>query len=161
MAENVAYASGALTMARRRVLAAGVFDILHYGHLRFLEEAKKVGGEDAELIVVVARDSTVLKLKGKKPIFPEELRRALVEALKPVDRAVLGYEDMSIEGILEDIKPDVVALGYDQGYLEEAVKKVVKEKGLDIKIVRLGRYGPEELNSSSKIARKLLESEPL
>ena len=148
-------------MSRRRVLAAGVFDILHYGHLRFLEEAKKAGGEGAELIVVVARDSTVLKLKGRKPIFPEELRRALVEALKPVDQAVLGYEDMNIEGVLEDLKPDVVALGYDQDHLEKAVREAAKKKGLSIEIVRLGRYGPKELNSSSKIARKLLESEPL
>ena len=73
-------------MSRRRVLAASVFDILHYGHLRFLEEAKKAGGEDAELIVVVARDSTVLKLKGRKPIFQRSLGKLWWNRLNPLTK---------------------------------------------------------------------------
>jgi len=63
---------------RKVVLAAGVFDLLHMGHVKFLEEAKKTGGENAELIVIVARDVTVEKRKGKRPVVPEEHRRALV-----------------------------------------------------------------------------------
>jgi FAD synthetase len=63
---------------KKIVLASGTFDLLHLGHVRFLEEAKKAGGKNAELVVIVARDSTVKARKGKKPIMPEDQRRALV-----------------------------------------------------------------------------------
>ncbi len=78
------------------VLASGVFDLLHLGHVRFLEEAKKAGGPHAKLIVIVARDSTVEKRKGRKPIMPENQRCALVASLKVVDEAMLGYEDFDM-----------------------------------------------------------------
>jgi len=136
------------------VLASGVFDLLHYGHVRYLEEAKKLGGEDSELVVVVARDATVRKRKGRDPILPEEERRALVEALKPVNKAILGEEDFSLEKVLSKVKPDIVAVGYDQEDLEAELKKVISRKGLDIKVVRLARYCE---NSSSKIIREILE----
>ncbi|MEM3333979.1 MAG: adenylyltransferase/cytidyltransferase family protein, partial [Thermoplasmata archaeon] len=72
-----------------RVMASGVFDILHPGHIFFLEEAKKLGNE---LVVVVARDSTARKLKHQ-PIMNEDVRLKMVTALKPVDIAILGHED--------------------------------------------------------------------
>ena len=75
---------------KKIVLASGVFDLLHLGHVRFLEEAKRQGGKDAELLVVIARDNTVEKMKGRKPVMSEDQRRALVESLKVVDEAVLG-----------------------------------------------------------------------
>lgn len=115
---------------RKVVLASGVFDLLHLGHVRFLEEAKKAGGENSELIVIVARDSTVEKRKGKRPIIPESQRRALVEALKVVDEAILGYEEFDIGAVIEKIKPDVIALGYDQDSMEETVRRYVEERGL-------------------------------
>jgi FAD synthetase len=124
-----------------RVLAAGVFDLLHYGHLRYLEEAKRQGGKGAELIVVVARDSTVLKRKGRLPVLKEEHRRALVEGLKPVDKAVLGELDVDMEKVIRDVKPDIIALGYDQ----EDLSAVAKPMG--IKVVRIGKYG--EISSST------------
>jgi len=136
------------------VLASGVFDLLHYGHVKYLEEAKKLGGEDSELVVVVARDATVRKRKGRDPILPEEERRALVEALKPVNKAILGEEDFSLEKVLSKVKPDIVAVGYDQENLEAELKKVISRKGLDIKVVRLTRYCE---NSSSKIIKEILE----
>jgi len=139
------------------VLASGTFDLLHLGHVKYLEEAKKAGGEGAKLIVIVARDSTVEKRKGTKPIMPEDQRRALVESLKVVDEAVLGYEDFSIEMTVEKIKPDIIAVGHDQSGIERAVRDLVDEKGLNIQIVRIGRFGKEELNSSSKILRKIVE----
>ena len=101
------------------VLASGVFDLLHLGHVKFLEEAKKAGGENAELVVIIARDSTVEKTKGRKPIMSEDQRRALVESLKVVDKAVLGYENLDIGEVIENIKPDVIALGYDQAEMEK------------------------------------------
>ncbi len=139
------------------VLASGVFDLIHYGHVRFLEEAKKLGGEGAKLVVVVARDKTVVKLKGKKPVMNEEERRALVEALKPVDEAILGFEEFSIGGIIERVKPDIIALGYDQDYVEKLVREYLREKGLNIQIVKLNKYGAG-IDSSSELKKKVLDS---
>jgi len=142
---------------RKVVLASGVFDLLHLGHVRFLEEAKKAGGQDDELIVIVARDDTVEKRKGKKPIMPENQRRALVESLRVVDEAILGYEKFDIGKVIEKIRPDIIVVGYDQNGMEKTVKDYVKERGLNIKIVKIGKFGEDELNSSSKIKQKIIE----
>jgi len=142
---------------RKIVLASGVFDLLHLGHVKFLEEAKKAGGKNAELIVIVARDSTVEKRKGKKPIMPENQRRALVESLNVVDEAILGYEEFDIGKVIEKIKPDVVALGYDQDGMEQNVRNYVKERALKIRIVKIGKFGEDELDSSSKIKQRIIE----
>jgi len=139
------------------VLASGSFDLVHYGHIRFLEEAKKAGGKNARLIVVVARDITVEKLKGIKPIIPEDQRRAVVEALKPVDEALLGFENMSIMDVVIQLKPDIIAVGHDQNYIEEEVKRIASIKDIDFEIIRIDRFGPLDLNSSSKIRRKIVE----
>jgi FAD synthetase len=141
---------------RKIVLASGVFDLLHLGHVKFLEEAKKAGGKNAELIVIVARDGTVESRKGKKPIMPENQRRALVESLKVVDEAILGYENFDIGGVIEKIKPDVIAVGYDQDGMEKTVKKYLEEHGLKIKVVRIGKFSEDELDSSSKIKQKII-----
>jgi FAD synthetase len=143
---------------KKIVLASGTFDLLHLGHVRFLEEAKKAGGENAELVVIVARDSTVKKRKGKKPIMPEDQRRALVESLRVVDEAILGWEDFSIDKVIERIKPDIVAVGHDQDGIEKEVQKAIKEKKISIEIAKIGRFGKRELDSSSKIVRKIIES---
>ncbi|MCD6241005.1 FAD synthase [Candidatus Bathyarchaeota archaeon] len=140
------------------VLASGTFDLLHLGHVKFLEEAKKAGGPNAKLVVIVARDSTVKKRKGRAPIIPEDQRRALIEALKVVDEALLGYEDFNIERTIEKIKPDIIAVGHDQTGIEREVRRFIEEKGLKIEVVRIRKFGREELNSSSKIMRKIIES---
>jgi FAD synthetase len=128
------------------------------GHVRFLEEAKKTGGEDAELVVIVARDSTVKKRKGKKPFMPEDQRRALVESLRVVDEAILGLENFSIDKVIEKIKPDIIAVGYDQDGIEKELEKTIKKEKFDIEIANIGRFGKRELDSSSKIVRKIVES---
>jgi FAD synthetase len=143
---------------RKVVLASGTFDLLHLGHVRFLEEAKKAGGKDAELVVIVARDSTVKARKGKKPVMPEDQRRALVESLKVVDEAILGLEDFSIDKVIEKIKPDVIAVGHDQDGIEREVQKAIEQEKFDIEVVKIGRFGKRELDSSSKIMRKIIES---
>jgi FAD synthetase len=142
------------------VLASGVFDLLHLGHVKFLEEAKKAGGRDAKLIVIVARDSTVEKRKGIRPVIPENQRRALVESLKVVDEAILGYEDFNMGKVIEKIKPDIIAVGHDSHTtgMEEAVKDYVKRSGLRIKIVKVGKFGVDDLDSSSKIKQKIIEN---
>ncbi len=143
---------------RKVVLASGTFDLLHFGHVKYLEEAKKAGGKNAELIVIVARDSTVEKRKGKKTVMPEDQRRSLVESLKVVDEAILGFEDFSIDKVIERINPDVIAVGHDQEGIERDVRKAVAEKKFSIQVAKIGRFGKKELNSSSKIMRKIVDS---
>jgi FAD synthetase len=142
---------------RRVVLASGNFDLLHLGHVKYLEEAKKAGGKNARLIVIVARDNTIKKMKGRQPVMPEDQRRSLVESLKVVDEAILGYEELDISKVLEKIKPDIIAVGHDQHKIERTVQQALAEKKFNIKVVKIGKFGKEELNSSSKIKRKLIE----
>lgn len=143
---------------RRTVLASGTFDLLHLEHVKYLEAAKKAGGENAKLIVIVTRDSTAEKRRGKKPVISEDHRRALVEALKVVDEALLGYEEADIGKVIEKIKPDVVAVGHDQRDIEHAVQKAIAERGFSVQVARIGKFGKDELNSSSKIKRKIIET---
>ena len=144
---------------RKTVLASGVFDLLHLGHVRFLEAAKKTGGPNAKLVVVVARDSTVEKKKGKKPVMPEYQRCALVASLKVVDQAILGHKNFDMVKVLEEIKPDIVALGYDShlSSLERTVNMAIKKQGLKIKVVKIAKFSSDELDSSSKIKQKIVE----
>jgi FAD synthetase len=139
------------------VLASGVFDLLHLGHVKFLEEAKKSGGENAQLVVIIARDSTVERTKGRKPIIPENQRRALVESLKVVDEAILGMEGFDISDVVKTVKPDVIALGYDQADMERRVMDYIEENGLNIKVTQVGKFESEELDSSSKIRQRIAE----
>jgi FAD synthetase len=138
-------------------MTAGVFDLLHLGHVRFLEEAKKTNKQKAELIVIVARDRTVEKRKGEKPVMSENQRRALVEALEVVDEAILGYEEFNIRSVIEKIRPDIIALGHDQSSIGQMVKKAISDMGLRIKIVRIGQFSEDELNSSTEIKRKIID----
>ncbi len=140
------------------VLASGVVDLLHLGHVRFLEEAKKAGGRNAELLVIVARDKTVEKTKGRKPIMPESQRQALVESLKVVDEAVLGLEDFDIGDVIDKVRPDIIALGYDQREMELRVREYIRKHDLAIKTIRVGKFGEDELDSSSKIRQRIAEN---
>jgi FAD synthetase len=133
----------------RVVLTAGCFDIIHGGHVKTLEESKKCGDI---LIVVVARDSTILREKRKKPIMSEEHRREILESLKPVDKAILGYERTDKLKIVEKIKPDIIILGYDQPWDEKNLKEELKKRGLKTQILRLKGYGKI---SSSTIKNKI------
>jgi FAD synthetase len=139
------------------VLASGVFDLLHLGHVKFLEEAKKAGGKNAKLFVIIARDNTVEKTKGRKPVMPENQRRTLVESLKVVDEAILGLEDFDIGDVIKTLKPGVIALGYDQGSMEKRVKDYLEKHQLNVKVVRVGKFEADEMDSSSKIRQKIVE----
>jgi cytidyltransferase-like protein len=134
----------------RVVLVGGVYDILHLGHLAALAEAKTHGDL---LVVVVATDITVETLKGRRPVFPEEDRRALIESLKPVDAAILGYEDvgMGYEQVIAEVKPDIIALGYDQDSVARTVTELVEKRRLKVKIIRLTKFDREKYLSSSAI----------
>ncbi len=89
--------------------------------------------------------------------MPEDHRRALVEALKVVDEAILGFEDFNMEKVIERISPDIIAVGHDQNSIIRQVQEVVARKGLDIEVVRIGKFGKDELSSSLKIKRKIIE----
>ena len=142
---------------KKVVLASGVFDLLHLGHVKFLEEAKKAGGENAELVVIVARDTTVEKTKGKKPIMSEYQRRALVESLKVVDKALLGFENLDIGEVIAEVKPDVIALGYDQDDMVKEVRSYLDNKKPNTMVVRIDKFGENTLDSSSKIKQKIID----
>jgi FAD synthetase len=142
---------------RKVVLATGVFDLLHLGHVRFLEESKRRGGPGARLVVVVASDKTVFHRKGRKPILPEQQRKELVAALKAVDRAVLGHDNLDMLGTLKEVKPDIICVGYDQQEIRKSARSVLKHEGLEIPIVQIPEFGPDGLNSSSKVKNRVAE----
>lgn len=134
-----------------RVLATGTFDILHPGHLLYLSEAKAFGDE---LYVIVARDSMV---KHKpKPIIPEKQRLAMVQALRIVDKAVLGSEKDMFEP-LREIKPDIIALGKNQHFDEKDLEAQLKAHGIKSKVVRIKSFEECELCSSGAIIKKIIE----
>lgn len=139
------------------MLASGVFDLLHLGHIKFLEAAKKEGGKNAKLIVIVARDKTVEKTKGRKPIIPENQRCKLINSLKVVDKALLGYKNLDIAEIINLTNPDVIVLGYDQEALEKKVLEYINKNECKIKIAKIEKFGKEALDSSSKILKKIIE----
>ena len=130
----------------KKIATFGVFDILHPGHVKFLEKCKSLE-KNSKLIVVIARDSTVIKEKGKKPTISEEHRKRIVQSLKPVDKAILGNEGSDKLKIVEEIKPDIIVLGYDQVWDEKELKKELEKRGLRIQILRLKKY--DDISSTS------------
>jgi cytidyltransferase-like protein len=139
------------------VLVGGVYDVIHIGHLAALSEAKSFGDV---LVAVIASDITVEMLKGRKPIFPAEDRRKLVEELKPVDKAIAGDEDvgMGYEEILTEVKPDVVAFGYDQANIEKSVRQIIIGRKLKIQMVKLSRFENAKFLSSTSVRQKISET---
>jgi FAD synthetase len=134
-----------------RVMASGVFDILHPGHLRYLKEAKDLGDE---LVVVVATDATVRRRKHE-PITPERMRLEIISALRMVDRAYLGT-DGDMFGVVERIRPDIIALGYDQDFDEHHIEEALEQRGMQVRVVRLSKHG-EDLNGTRKIIGKIID----
>ncbi|MGD0249962.1 MAG: adenylyltransferase/cytidyltransferase family protein [Thermoplasmata archaeon] len=134
-----------------RVMATGVFDLLHPGHVYFLTEAKKLGDE---LVVVVARDQTARRLKHETYV-PEHMRREMVEALKPVDRAVLGSTTDIYETVVNE-RPSLIALGYDQVWNEREVEAECARRGIPVKVVRIGPLRHDDL-ATRRIVERILE----
>lgn len=120
----------------------GTFDMLHKGHENFLKQARSMG---EVLIVVVARNSNVLAIKGKKPVFNLEKRIEDVKKLKIADLVVEG-EKIDFYRIIWDTKPNIICLGYDQD--EKGLEKELKKNNSDIKIIRLKPYKEKKYKSS-------------
>lgn len=126
-------------------LVTGTFDGLHPGHEDLFRQAQEQGDR---LIVIVARDATVEKVKGHLPRMGEEERRSAVAASPLVDEAILGGTgDDKLEAIVS-AKPDVIVLGYDQEAFTESLEDRLRERGLDCKVVRAVAFHPETYKSS-------------
>ncbi len=127
----------------RVVLAGGVFDIIHPGHIHTLKAAKALGDI---LVVAIATDKTAQKMKKRIPLHNQELRRELVDCLSMVDVAIIGHENDIFETV-KLVKPEIIALGYDQTHQEKFISDGCKQINLHTKIVRLQSPVPE-LSSS-------------
>ena len=130
-----------------KVLIAGNFDVIHPGHIYFLTEASKLG----KVTVVVARDETIKKFKGRAPIFNENERKLILENLKMVEKVILGDQKDFFAPVLAE-NPDIIFLGPDQysSWIEERISK----SGLNIKIMRLDKRLPY---SSSELKKRFLK----
>lgn len=133
----------------RVVFIGGGFEVIHYGHVYTLSKAKSLGDV---LVVSVARDSTIRRRKNREPLVGEQDRVKLLSALKDVDAAILGVEG-DIYVTLEKVKPDLVALGYDQYHLEEEVKKEATRREMKLDVVRLDSPYPHI--KTSRILKEL------
>jgi len=132
--------------SKKIVLAGGVFDIIHPGHIHTLNAAKDLGDV---LVVAIATDKTAQKMKKRQPLHSQELRRELVSSLSMVDVAIIGNEDDIFETV-KLVKPDVIALGYDQVHQEKFISDGCKRINLDVKIVRLQSPAPKLSSSDIK-----------
>ncbi|MDP9249031.1 MAG: adenylyltransferase/cytidyltransferase family protein [bacterium] len=121
-----------------KVMAFGTFDGLHPGHFHFFKQARDVAAHGF-LIVSVARDQNVLRIKGKLPVLNERKRAAVLKKTKLLDRVVLGGLVDYLSHIVK-IRPDIIALGYDQKDYVKNLKKDLEQKNLAVKIVRLKPY---------------------
>lgn len=129
-----------------RVMVFGVFDGIHAGHRAFLRQARKFG---RELIVVVARDSAVLKLKHKLPLNRERRRLQIVRKIKGVSRAMFGDRKQGSYMVIKKYRPHLICLGYDQKMLGRDLRSKMR-CGLipSIPLRYLNPYQPVKLHSS-------------
>jgi len=131
---------------QRRVLVFGVFDLLHPGHLAFLRTAQKFGGE---LIIVVARDRVVQRIKKRLPRESQLVRLANIKKILGVTRAILGDERAGAYTAIKRYHPHVIALGYDQNELLRDLEKRIKRGVLpSAQLVQLESYESHRFKSS-------------
>ena len=140
-----------------RVMAVGIFDLLHAGHLHYVEQAKSLG---EELVVVIAHDETVRK-QNHEPVTGQDLRRRMVEGLKPVDQAIIGNPPgVPIFEILKQIEPDLIALGYDQKHSIDAIRKGLDQHGFEhVEVTRVEGLS-DDLDGTRKIIARILDLWP-
>ena len=133
----------------KKVMVFGSFDLLHPGHINLFQQAKKFGDH---LIVVVALDKIIKKVKGKKPMLGEQERLKEVKQLRLVDEVILGHPTDRYANIVK-VKPDYICLGYDQYHFTQKLDDKLLELGLDTQVVRLKPY-KEDKYKSSKLKKK-------
>ena len=132
------------------VVATGVFEVLHPGHIAYLAESRRLGDR---LVVIVASDETVRRMKGRVAV-PQRQRLAVVKSLKVVDDAVVGHgRDMMSP--IRRLKPDVVTVGHDQRFKVSEVRRMLGRAGVKARVVRIKKYWRGGLNSSNKIKQRI------
>lgn len=135
----------------KTVVATGTFDLLHPGHLYYLEESRRLGDE---LYVIIARDANVRH--KPRPVIPEDQRMKMVGALKPVDHAVLGdLHDMFRP--IREIQPAIITIGFNQHFDEAKLVADLRSRGISSEVVRIDQYPGDSCSSTSRIIRKVLE----
>lgn len=137
-------------------MASGTFDIIHPGHAFYLEESKKLGGNDAELFVVIATDKTVEKHK-RIPIMNQEQRAEMISKLKVVDEVFIGDEKDPFK-IVKEQQPDIITIGPDQHFSSNKLQKQLLDIGIKCAVVKIKDYKKFDLDSSCKIIRKIKQT---
>ncbi|HYZ49481.1 MAG TPA: adenylyltransferase/cytidyltransferase family protein, partial [Nitrososphaeraceae archaeon] len=133
--------------ALRVVLVGGVFDLIHPGHIHTLKAAKSHGDV---LIVVVARTSTAMTINKERRIYHDEnMRKELVSSLSFVDLAIIGKEG-TLYDTVEYVRPDIIALGYDQAHSEKDVAYNCQARNLNVRVIRLNTPVPRTKSSNIK-----------
>lgn len=128
----------------KKVMCFGTFDVLHEGHKFYLSEAKKLG--DC-LVVVVARDETVLEVKKRLPVNDETMRLRNLQQLGVADKVILGNPGDKLKVVVDEA-PGIICLGYDQKFFTDKIKEKLGQRGLDVEVVRLPAFHPEKFKSS-------------
>ena len=131
-------------------MATGTFDIIHPGHIYYLEESRRLGDE---LHVIVARDANVRH--KPRPVIGEGQRLRVVRALRVVDHARLG-DPTDMFRPIEEIEPAVITLGFNQHFSEEELGRALKERGIGARVVRIGEYSGDPCSSTRKIIERIL-----
>jgi FAD synthetase len=133
-----------------RVVATGTFDILHPGHLWYLKESAQLGDE---LYVIIARDANIRH--KPRPVIPEEQRRCMVEALRPVTKAILGdLTDMYRP--IRELNPDIITLGCNQHFNPEILERTLEKQGMQTKVVRISAFTNSPFTSSRDIVQEVI-----
>ncbi|MBI5530874.1 MAG: FAD synthase [Candidatus Doudnabacteria bacterium] len=138
--------------SQTRILVFGTFDVMHPGHINFFKQARKLA-KNPYLIVSVARDANVKRIKGKKPFMKESRRLEHLKKNKLVDLAVLGGKNQHLPHIVK-LKPDLIALGYDQKAYVDNLREDLLKLGLKVRIRRMKAYKPNFHKSSLLKLRK-------
>lgn len=134
------------TVKQQKILVFGTFDMIHDGHVRFFEQARQLA-QNPFLVVSIARDRNVKKIKGRLPRKNEQARRRLVAKNSLVDQVILGGVYKHIPHIVK-LRPDIIALGYDQTAYVGGLRKDLAKAGLRPKIARLKAYKPAVFKTS-------------
>lgn len=131
-----------------RIMVFGTFDIVHPGHKHFFQQARSLAGKyEPFLIVSLARDKNVIRIKGKTPTSNELKRLARIKSLSEVDKAVLGAIGNHIPHIVKE-KPEIIALGYDQSAYVGGLKSALAKEGLKVKLARMKPHLPNKYKTS-------------
>ncbi len=136
-----------------KVMIAGTFDIIHTGHIHLIQKAAEIG----DVYVIIARDSSVEKFKGQKPIMPEAQRMEIIRNIKGVKHVELGSDKENWLIRIVEVKPELFLLGPNQWGNEDSYEKETRQLGAPTIFHRLPDLDTKfSLNSSTKIKEKIL-----